>query len=175
MYFDGLCEPRNPGGVGAYGFVVYIDNRKVHEGYGVVGEGKGMSNNVAEFSGLVAALEWLLENGYSERIVVRGDSQLVINLMNCTWRAKGGMYYPYYLKAIELAKNFQNITFEWVPREQNEVADRLSREAYEEYCRAKEKKVRYMSKPAQRLRETCEDEQVRELREVVTAHEEVVR
>jgi len=36
--FDGLCEPKNPGGVGAYGFVILRDNEKLTDGYGVVGE-----------------------------------------------------------------------------------------------------------------------------------------
>lgn len=145
VHFDGLCEPKNPGGVATYGYVVYVSGEKVHEGHGVVGEGKGMSNNVAEFTGLVAALEWLLENGYrDEKITVRGDSQLAINIMNGIWNAKGGLYYPYYLKARKLASNFNNIHFEWVPRERNEEADTLSRKAYEEYCKNKGMTVRYM-------------------------------
>lgn len=144
-HFDGACEPKNPNGIATFGFVIYVDGRKVHEGYGVVGEGKGMSNNVAEFSGLVAAMEWLIENGYSEaEVIVRGDSQLAINLMKGTWCARGGMYYPYFRKAVELAEKFRNIRFEWVPRSQNEEADRLSRKAYEEYCRTHGKPVKYM-------------------------------
>jgi len=145
VYFDGLCEPHNPGGIATYGFVVYVNGEKVHEGHGVVGEGKGMSNNVAEFSGLAAALEWLLVRGYQkDKIVVRGDSQLAINLINGVWSARGGLYYPYYLKATELASKFSNISFEWVPRARNEEADDLSRKAYEEYCRRHSRPVRYM-------------------------------
>jgi len=144
-HFDGACEPKNPNGIATFGFVIYIDGERVHEGYGVVGEGKGMSNNVAEFSGMVAAMQWLIENGYSgAEVVVRGDSQLAINLMKGIWSARGGMYYPYYRKAVELAEKFSNISFEWVPREKNEEADRLSRKAYEEYCKSKGIEVRYM-------------------------------
>jgi ribonuclease HI len=149
VHFDGLCEPRNPGGVATYGFVVYVNGSRVHQGFGVVGEGEGMSNNVAEFSGLIAALDWLLENGHAnEKIVVRGDSQLVINLMNGVWTARGGMYYPHYLKARELASKFSHITFEWVPRSKNEEADSLSRKAYEEYCRSHNRQVKYTKSKA---------------------------
>lgn len=154
-YFDGLCEPKNPGGTATYGFAIYIDGKKVHEGYAVVGEGKGMSNNVAEFSGLAAALEWLAENGYQdEEIEVRGDSQLAINIMSGIWNAKGGMYYPYYRKAAELAEKFSNIRFRWIPREKNEEADGLSRKAYEEYCESKGKQVRHMKEENGRTRNT---------------------
>ena len=41
IYFDGLCRPRNPGGVATYGYVVYKDGKKVKSGSGVVGSGAG--------------------------------------------------------------------------------------------------------------------------------------
>jgi dTDP-4-dehydrorhamnose reductase len=60
-YFDGLCEP-NPGGVATYGFVVKKDGKKVHEGHGLAGTPKTpqATNNVAEYTGLIKALEWFL-------------------------------------------------------------------------------------------------------------------
>ena len=59
LYFDGLCRPRNPGGVATYGYVIYKDGKKVKRGYGVVGSGTGMTNNVAEYSALKRAAEWV--------------------------------------------------------------------------------------------------------------------
>ena len=38
IYFDGLCRPRNPGGVATYGYVIYRDGGKVKSGYGVVSD-----------------------------------------------------------------------------------------------------------------------------------------
>ena len=42
VFFDGLCEPRNPGGVACYGFVVYSlpfgQDQKMFEGYGAAAE-----------------------------------------------------------------------------------------------------------------------------------------
>jgi ribonuclease HI len=131
VYVDGLCEPRNPGGTATYGFVVYINGEKKHEGCGIVGEGEGMSNNVSEYSGLIAALEWLYKNGYAaDEIIVRSDSQLLVNQMSGLWACRGGMYKPYYEKAKAMLRFFKNIKFEWIPREKNEEADRLSRRAY---------------------------------------------
>jgi ribonuclease HI len=49
LFFDGACEPVNPGGVGAYGFAVYEDDREVHGEGGVVCVGGWQcTNNVAE-------------------------------------------------------------------------------------------------------------------------------
>jgi len=147
VHFDGACEPVNPNGVATYGFAVFVNGKKIYEDCGVIGEGEGMSNNVAEFTALAKALEWLIENGYADKpVTVRGDSQLAINIMNGVWTAKGGMYYPYYLKAAELARKFSRIRFEWVPREENEVADSLSKKAYEDYCRAQGREPVYMNR-----------------------------
>lgn len=81
VFFDGLCEPRNPGGVGAFGFVIYRDGNPIKEGHGVIGKGRGITNNVAEYSGLKAAVEWLNEQSIDDKMTVRGDSMLVINQM----------------------------------------------------------------------------------------------
>ncbi|MCU0631314.1 MAG: formate/nitrite transporter family protein, partial [Methanoregulaceae archaeon] len=39
IYFDGLCRPKNPGGVATYGYVIYKDGENVKSGCGVVGAG----------------------------------------------------------------------------------------------------------------------------------------
>ncbi len=81
VYFDGLCYPKNPGGVAAYGYLVRRDGELIHKGFGAVGEGKGMTNNVAEYEGLRAAAQWLQDEGIEEKLVIKGDSQLVIKQM----------------------------------------------------------------------------------------------
>jgi len=88
----------------------------------------GNSNNVAEYRALCLGLEWLIENGYQGNPVqVFGDSMLVINQMNGTWKARGGRYYSDYLRAVELREQFDQVTFTWVRREQNQIADDLSK------------------------------------------------
>jgi ribonuclease HI len=139
VYFDGLCEPVNPGGVAAYGFVVYSDGRRLHAGRGVAGAGYlggDVTNNVAEYTALIKALEWLVENGFSgEELVVRGDSQLVIRQLNGEYAVKSPRIAPLYARVKELLRFFQNVKLEWVPRELNAEADALSRAAYEEFLR----------------------------------------
>jgi ribonuclease HI len=82
LYFDGLCRPRNPGGIATYGYVIYQDGKKVKSGSGVIGSGVGMTNNVAEYSALKRAVEWVSRNCVDGEIVIKGDSQLVIHQMN---------------------------------------------------------------------------------------------
>jgi len=144
VYVDGLCEPRNPGGVASYGFVIYSGNEKLHEQSGVVGEGLGMSNNAAEYAALLEALDWLSGQGLKdEKVVVRSDSRLLVNQMNYQWRSHGGLYVDKYSEALKLVSNFSKISFVWVPREQNGEADSLSRKAYEEYRVNKGARPRY--------------------------------
>ena len=87
-YFDGLCEPRNPGGIATYGYVIYKDGKPIKKGCKAIGHGKGMTNNVAEYSGMLRVVEWLNENGFDEKIIIKGDSQLAINQITGRWNVK---------------------------------------------------------------------------------------
>lgn len=153
IYVDGACEPCNPNGVASWGFLIYERNDKdriigpIHRDHGIVGEGEGMSNNVAEYSALIAALEYLLEYGEEiprkEKILVRSDSQLLIQQMQGNWRVREGLYVKYYYEADKLRNKFKmNMQFEWIPREANEEADRLSRRAYDDYMKDKARKIK---------------------------------
>jgi ribonuclease HI len=129
LYFDGLCRPRNPGGVATYGYVIYKDGKKVKKGYGVVGSGTGMTNNVAEYSALKHAAEWVKQNCSEDEIAIRGDSLLVIHQMNGIWQIKSETskkFVPEIRKLLEGRKT----SFVWIPREQNAEADQLSNVAY---------------------------------------------
>jgi ribonuclease HI len=55
--------------------------------------------------------------------------------MSAGWKVKGGMYVEK-LKAVrDLLKEFGSARFEWIPREQNQEADLLTRIAYEKHKR----------------------------------------
>lgn len=130
-YFDGACEP-NPGGTAAFGAVVLRDNKPTwhcSELYQPpLGRADETSNNVVEYSGLLAILEYLLDRQLNLfPIVVRGDSKLVIEQMFGTWTIRRGLYVSIALKAKSLLNRFPLITGEWIPRERNGVADELSK------------------------------------------------
>jgi len=129
-YFDGACEPVNPGGTAAYGVLIMQDDDVVFTNSHVVGDGDGMSNNVAEYCGFIAVLEYLkMQDLYAEEVYVYGDSKLVINQMFGDWQIKRGAYKPYALEALRLIRLFSNMSGFWIPREQNAICDELSKAA----------------------------------------------
>lgn len=129
--------PINPGGTATYGFEIRREGRRIYEDCGVVGKGKEMSNNVAEYRAVQKAAEWLLSKELdSYNIVFRSDSKLVVNQMNGEWEVKKGLYVEYYLKARERIGKLKHIRFEWIPREENEYADSLTEKAYREYTKS---------------------------------------
>ena len=130
FYVDGLCEPKNPGGWACYGWVGYWDGKRVREGCGIVGEGDGMTNNIAEYNALLAAMLHLVEKKYTGEVEFKSDSQLVINQMRGDWRINKEYLQKLNDQAHELSKNFSKVVYTWVPREQNEEADTMSRKAY---------------------------------------------
>jgi ribonuclease HI len=124
--FDGSCNP-NPGGICTYGFVVWRDQTRLHEGHGVASpRGPGATNNVAEYTGCIRALEWIRSQGTSEPVVIRGDSELVLKQLKGEYKVRSPLLAPLFWKARELASGVASLRFEWVPREQNADADRLA-------------------------------------------------
>lgn len=131
-YFDGACEPKNPGGnMGMGAFVLNKKRERIFTYSEYIASSKlegQTSNNIAEYMSLIKVLEFFVkENLQSEKIIICGDSQLVIKQMTGEYGCNGGLYTPYYKKAIELSKQFSNIRWEWIPREKNSVADELSK------------------------------------------------
>lgn len=111
-----------------FGATIKTQSGHLHDENGFTPASPKNSNNVAEYLALCIGLQWLLDNGFSENeIEVRGDSMLVINQLAGTWRVKGGLYYDAYKRAETLRDKFTNISFKWIPRDQNAEADQLSR------------------------------------------------
>ena len=142
LNFDGLCEPKNPGGVATYGFVVKDERgRVICSGKGVVGAGMfgdDVTNNVAEYTALIKALECLRKKGIKDRVLIRGDSQLVIRQLRGEYKVRSPRVRPLYERAKELLEGL-DYELQWVPRSLNEEADKLSREAFEEFVKEHEK------------------------------------
>jgi len=86
------------------------------------------TNNVAEYRGLLAALEWALAHG-SPRVHVRSDSLLLVQQMRGNFKVKHPGLRPLHAKARLLAHQIGQVTFEHVRRETNQHADRLANRA----------------------------------------------
>jgi ribonuclease HI len=132
VYVDGLAEPSNPG-TGTYGFLVYDGSKKLAEGSGLAGY--DVTSNFAEYTALVEALKRLKALGVEGDVLVRSDSKLLVGQMSQGWKVKGGMYMDKLKEARDLLKGFGLVSFEWIPREQNQEADLLTRIAYDKHRR----------------------------------------
>lgn len=136
VFFDGLCEPRNPGGWAIYGFVVFKDDEKIHEEYGLAGKPgtPEATNNIAEYSGILKALEWLEKNGHTgSEVEICGDSQLVVKQLSGEFRIKNPGLKPLFARVVQLKQKFPKINVKWVPREENKEANRLTKLGYNVY------------------------------------------
>jgi len=89
------------------------------------------TNNIAEYSGLIAALRWAAEHAVSE-LRVRSDSELLVKQMRGEYRVKNPGLLPLYEDARALIRKIGGVTFEHVRREFNKDADRLANEAMDE-------------------------------------------
>jgi probable phosphoglycerate mutase len=112
----------NPGPAG-YGAVITDDNgqtlAELYAGIGI------STNNVAEYRGLIAALDWALRHG-CRQLHVKSDSELIVRQMLGAYRVKNEGLLPLHQQARELADRIGHVTFEHVRREHNKEADRLS-------------------------------------------------
>lgn len=116
----------NPGPAG-YGAVVWTADHTT-----VLAERKQAigraTNNVAEYSGLIAGLEEAAKLGASE-VDVNMDSKLVVEQMSGRWKVKHPDMAPLHQQATALSTRFDRVTYTWVPRAKNGHADRLANEA----------------------------------------------
>ena len=89
------------------------------------------TNNVAEYSGLLAALRWAVDQGI-RTLHIRSDSELLVKQMKGQYRVKNEGLQPLYAEAVSLVRRVGKVTFEHVRREFNKDADRLANEAMDE-------------------------------------------
>jgi len=115
----------NPGPA-AFGYVLEAEDGTVLAAHG---ERIGIAtNNVAEYSALIAGLERALELAVSEVEVV-SDSELMVKQMTGEYRVKNEALRELFLRAGRLERRFDSVSYRAVRREHNELADRLVNEA----------------------------------------------
>ena len=122
MNFDG-CSKGNPGLAGA-GAVIYNENFQEIWG-GSVFVGKNINSNHSEYAALIFGLENALQMNIKE-LIIRGDSQLIINQMKGKYKCKNVDLLEHYTRAKNLESKFHSIQYIHVSREYNKRADELS-------------------------------------------------
>jgi ribonuclease HI len=120
-FFDGGAR----GNPGPAGWGVYIVDDKGEVQAELSGSIGTATNNVAEYHGLIAALQWAA-NRDLKQIAIKGDSLLLIEQMRGNYKVKNEGLKPLHLKARMLVMQIGDVSFEHVRREQNKEADRLS-------------------------------------------------
>ena len=86
------------------------------------------TNNVAEYNGLVAGLQAVAQLDPNAIVEVRMDSKLVVEQMSGRWKIKHPDMRDLAMQAREILP-FGNVTYTWIPREDNKHADALANEA----------------------------------------------
>jgi ribonuclease HI len=126
-YIDGGARG-NPGPAG-YGVRVETPGGElIEELHGAIGMA---TNNVAEYRGLLAALEWAARHGHRD-VLIRSDSLLLVKQMLGEYRVKHPGLQPLHAKARQLLAGLGRVTFEHVGRHRNAAADRLANRAMDD-------------------------------------------
>jgi len=124
LYTDGGARG-NPGPA-AYGFVLEADDGTVLAAEAeVIGEA---TNNVAEYSGLIAGLRRAIEL-HVRSLEVVSDSELMVKQMRGEYRVKNEALRGLSVEAASLARQLTSVEYRHVKRAHNELADRLVNEA----------------------------------------------
>jgi ribonuclease HI len=124
LFTDGGARG-NPGPA-AYGFVLETEDGTV---LAAEGEAIGVAtNNIAEYSGLVAGLKKALELHVPDVEVV-SDSELLVKQMRGEYRVKNEALRALFVEASALARDLASVEYRHVKRAHNELADRLVNEA----------------------------------------------
>ena len=130
-YVDGGARG-NPGPAGYGVRIEAADGTPIDEFCHSIGVA---TNNVAEYRGLIAALEWARAQGH-QRLRVRSDSLLMVQQMLGKYKVKSPGLQPLHAKARLLVHEIGSVSFEHVRREHNAHADRLANAAMDAAGRA---------------------------------------
>jgi ribonuclease HI len=123
LFCDGASRG-NPG-PGAYGFVLLEGENIISQEGQVLGI---VTNNVAEYKGLIAGLERCLSLKVSE-ITVKSDSELLVRQMNGAYQVKAAPLVELFNQAQALVQKFKKAEILHVRREENTLADALCNQA----------------------------------------------
>jgi len=125
IFSDGASSG-NPGPAGC-GYVIYDENDNI-----VVHESRPLgtaTNNVAEYSGLLYAIEKVFTLN-PEAIEIYLDSELIVKQIKGEYKVKNLVLREYYNKVNSLLKNLK-YEINHIPREMNKYADKLAKKACE--------------------------------------------
>lgn len=125
VYTDGGARG-NPGPAGSGVLIQDSQGKKVAALSLYLGDRQ--TNNFAEYSGVIAALEYAIQHGHSAMCIF-SDSLLAVSQLNGKWKVKHPDIKTLYDRARQLIRQLKYFAIHHVPREANKEADRLANEA----------------------------------------------
>ena len=120
LYADGASRG-NPGPA-SYGAALFQGETQLAGLFDTLGI---RTNNFAEYSAVIAGLQYIVDNGLGPEVLVRMDSKLVVEQLSGRWKIKHPDLVELAVTAQHLIRRL-SVRFEWIPREQNTVADALA-------------------------------------------------
>ena len=137
LYFDGASR-NNPRGPAGCGWILYeMDEYGTDGGFIADGSkylGHDVSNNQAEYQGLIEGLEYVGDNIRCDNIYIRGDAEIVIRQMEGEYQVRSPNIRPYYDDAVSKLEYVKDsvtygCNFRHIPRHKNGEADELANNA----------------------------------------------
>jgi ribonuclease HI len=119
LQFDGGSSG-NPGPSG-FGSLLFLSNENIE----VYGGSSYMTNNEAEYNGLLLGLQKAIDLGIKQ-IHIQGDSSLVINQLSKKWKINAINLKPLFEQCQTLLSQFEYIELQHIPRSKNSLADSLT-------------------------------------------------
>jgi ribonuclease HI/probable phosphoglycerate mutase len=123
VYTDGAARG-NPGPA-AFAYIINLEDGRIVRDKGLIGHA---TNNVAEYTALIRALERAAELGVSD-LSVNSDSELLVKQMKGIYRVANPTLADLHTQSRKLAQRFRNVKFQHVPRGENAEADQLCNQA----------------------------------------------
>ena len=131
LQFDGMCRSINEegkAGLLGFGWFILNDELEVARGFGLFAHTHMANSNIAEYLALIEGLEAMTDlKILGESITIRGDAKCVIDQMNGVAAVSSLSTRKLHRRAKRLANRFDSLTWTWVPRRENKLADKLSR------------------------------------------------
>jgi probable phosphoglycerate mutase len=130
-WFTAHCDGGSRGNPGPSGYGAVVEDSK---GQVVARLSRFLgvqTNNYAEYSGLLAVLEWAIENG-ARRLRVVSDSELMVKQMKGLYKVKSPGLIPLWQEAGRLKGHLEGFEMRHTLRGGNKEADRLANEAMDE-------------------------------------------
>jgi ribonuclease HI len=125
-----LCDGGSRGNPGpaAFAYTIERPGQSIIEEKGFLGE---TTNNIAEYTGIIRALEHAQKLG-GRRLILQSDSELIIKQLSGAYKVKHPGLLPLYREADTLRRSFEQVTLRHVRRELNKRADLLCNQALDE-------------------------------------------